>query len=121
MFKRCPACGHAWSVRNDFLSDPGLRVIGYQVNFGSLEAGVFLFNHTCKGTLAIHAHEFKDLSCGPMYKERATGGEECQGHCLHEDDLGPCPARCECAYVRDILQIVRQWPKPVEAVMAEAD
>jgi hypothetical protein len=23
----------------------------------------------------------------------------------------PCPSQCECAYIREILQIIRNWPK----------
>ena len=93
-----------------------MLAIGYQVNFKSLDAGIFLFNHRCKGTLAIPAEQFRDLYKGPIFKERATGSDDCPGHCLHEDQLDPCPVRCECAYVREILQIIRRWPKPVEAV-----
>jgi hypothetical protein len=46
-----------------------------------------------------------------MVEERKTGTEECPGYCLHQDELQPCPARCECAYVREIIQIIRNWPK----------
>ena len=111
MFKRCPNCGFAWQKRDDFLEDPDLRVIGYQVNFKALTAGIFLFNHCCRGTLAIHAADFCDMECGPMFKERLTGSDACPGHCLHEDNLGDCPARCECSFVRRILKTIRSWPK----------
>lgn len=93
----------------DFLNDPGLKPIGYQANFEALTAGIFLFNHDCYGTLAIPAGEFGDLYAGPIFKERATGSRECPGYCLHEDELAPCPARCECAYVREILQLITAW------------
>lgn len=46
-----------------------------------------------------------------MFTERLTGTEECQGMRLHEDDLRPCPAKCECAYVREVLQVITSWPK----------
>ena len=115
MFKRCPKCYFEWSRRADFLGDPNLEPIGYQVNFSALKAGIFLFNHDCKGTLAIAVGEFSDLYSGPIFKERADGSQECPGQCLHEDNLAPCPAHCECAYVREILQLIRKWPKKVEA------
>lgn len=115
MFKCCPKCHFEWPRRDDFLHDPELKVIGYQVNFKNLAAGIFLFNHSCFGTLAIRAEDFLDLYHGPIFKERATGGPECPGHCLHEDDLAPCPSHCECAYVREILQLIRKWPKNVTA------
>jgi hypothetical protein len=111
MFKECPKCSFEWPRRIDFLQDPHLEPIGYQVNFNNLEAGIFLFNHACKGTLAIRAHEFQDLYHGPIFKERAFGSSECTEKCLHEEDLSPCPSSCECAFVREILQVVRNWPK----------
>ena len=114
MFKRCPNCGFEWPERDGFLSDPDLALVGYQINYRQLTAGIFLFNHVCKGTLAIHAIDFRDFYAGPVFKESATGTAACPGHCLHEDDLGPCPVQCECAYVRRILQIVKTWPKATD-------
>lgn len=37
--------------------------------------------------------------------------DDCPGYCLHADELAPCPASCECAFVRDVLQLVREHPK----------
>jgi hypothetical protein len=34
--------------------------------------------------------------------------------CLREGALDPCPLKCECRYVRDVLQVVRHWPKSVQ-------
>ncbi|OGV62447.1 MAG: hypothetical protein A3K19_33355 [Lentisphaerae bacterium RIFOXYB12_FULL_65_16] len=110
--KVCPKCGTLWQDRNALLDDPCIGVIGYQPNFDDLEAGFFLFNHNapaCGTTFAIAAGQFTDLYHGPIFKERLTGTPQCPGHCLHEDDLEPCPNRCECAYVRAVLQIVKNW------------
>jgi hypothetical protein len=106
-FKKCPNCGVEWSKRTSFLEDPALELIGYQVNFKELEAGLLLFNHSCHSTLAVPAHQFADLYDGPIFAERATGSEECPEYCLHQDELRACPAQCECAYVREIIQVVR--------------
>jgi hypothetical protein len=112
-FKQCPVCRHAWETRVSFLNDSGLELIGYQVSFQDLTAGLFLFNHACRGTLAVPALDFRDLYRGPVFRERATGGVDCPGHCLHSDDLNPCPTHCECAYVREIIRMIRNWPKIV--------
>ncbi|MDF1590083.1 MAG: hypothetical protein P1P89_01105 [Desulfobacterales bacterium] len=110
-FKQCSSCGAKWSNRTRFLEDPSIKLIGYQVNFEALLAGFFLFNHSCMTTLAIPAEAFEDLYDGPVFSERATGSEECPEHCIHENDLSPCPAHCECAFVREIIQSVKAWPK----------
>lgn len=110
-FKSCPVCGVTWISRDAFLSDRGIDLIGYQVNFGNLLAGHFLFNHSCGDTLSVEAGEFEDFHDGPIFRERLSGTEECLEHCLRQDDLDPCKAQCECVFVRDILQTVRNWPK----------
>ena len=111
-FKKCTFCGHLWQTREDFLQDAATAMIGYQVNFDNLHLGFFLFNHLkCGTTLGLAAGLFSDLYNGPVYKQRQTGSEKCPEYCLHEERLEPCPAECECAYVREIIQTVRQWPK----------
>jgi hypothetical protein len=113
--KRCTCCGHLWPTLDAFLVDRQLEVAGYQVDFTDLAAGLFLFNHlTCGSTIAVPVEFFRDLYDGPIHSERATGTADCPGHCLYVSELGACPAKCECAYVREILQIVRRWPKEVK-------
>ena len=82
------------------------------MNFGDLQLGYFLFNHlTCESTIAVHAGLFKNLYDGPIFTERATGTDECPEYCLKEDVLIACPVKCECAYVREIVQVVKKFPK----------
>jgi hypothetical protein len=90
-FKTCTMCRHPWPCRDDFIDDPSLKV----------------FDHlSCKTTLSLSADLFRDLYDGPVYTERKTGTDECPGYCLDKEELRPCPAECECAYVRDILNII---------------
>lgn len=110
-FKLCTCCGVVWPTRDDFLSDPEVELIGYQAHFTELKAGLLLFNHSCHTTLAIEVEEVLDLYKGPVFRERATGGPNCLGYCQHRSELRPCPVQCECAFVREILQVVRQWEK----------
>ena len=111
-FKKCTSCGYQWKTRNDFLQDSALDLIGYQVNFDNLNLGLFLFNHLeCGTTLGLAAALFRDLYDGPVYGQRHTLTEKCPEYCLRERQLDPCPAECECAYVREIIQLVRRWPK----------
>lgn len=118
-FKTCPHCGKTWPNMGVFLEDPDLEVIGYQVDFEAMERGLFLFNHhDCKTTLAIPAARFKDLHHGPVFSERKTGSDACPGYCLKQHDLKPCPAECACAWVRDVLQTLRQRPKAGQAGQA---
>lgn len=113
-FKTCTSCRQSWADRAEFLSDPEVHALGYQANFGDLEAGIFLFSHDleqCQTTLAIETREFTDMHQGPVFRERLTGTAKCPGYCLREKSLDPCYNHCECAYVRDVLQHVKNWPK----------
>ena len=107
-FNTCPNCNFIWQNRDDFLKDNDVTIIGYQVHFKHLIAGLFLFNHSCKGTFSLKVNAFEDLYNGPVFTERATGSDACPGHCLHENRLDPCPAKCECAFVREIIQFLQK-------------
>lgn len=110
-FKQCKFCGHKWGDLNDFLGDREIDLVGYQVNFDVLSAGLFLFNHSCGARLAMPVSPFNGLHGGQIFKNRATGSSECPDHCLYQDRLDTCPVECECAFVRDILYIIKSWPK----------
>ncbi|OGB92073.1 MAG: hypothetical protein A2Z31_00475 [candidate division NC10 bacterium RBG_16_65_8] len=105
-------CGTISPHRNEFLEDPRVIAIGYTPHFHELEFGLFLFNHDlCKTTLAINAGKFTDLYEGAHFSECLTGTERCSGYCLRQDELRVCPAPCECAYVRHVLDRVARWEK----------
>ena len=110
-FKNCPVCGVCWQSRKAFLVDPDLTYLGYQAHFEALTTGLFFFNHTCKTTLALEVKQFRDLYDGPVFTERQTGTDACPGHCLYRESIEPCPAQCECAFVRELIQIIVSWPK----------
>ena len=114
IFEQCPSCKALWPTRVGFLADPGVRLIGYRVSFANLLAGVFLFHHRCEAMVTIHAGEFANLYDGPIFETPRTGGDKCLGYCLRVEELRPCPAQCECAFVREIVHLVRNWPKRAE-------
>lgn len=114
-YKEC-GCGTSWEGRETFLTSKDVEIVGYQVNFKALTAGLFLFNHnTCGSTLAISASDFEDLYDGPVFRERQTGKEDCPGHCLHDHELSSCPVDCECAWVRQVVQTIKNWPNNGES------
>ena len=119
-YRKCNNCGHVWPTREAFLTDPALVLIGYQASFQYLAAGFFLFNHEredCRTTLAVPAGDFFDLYAGPLFEERLAGSKECPAYCLQQNELARCPARCECAFVREVLQIVKDWPKTADGAV----
>lgn len=110
VFKLCPCCQRKWSDREEFLADPGLEVVGYQADLEFLEEGLFYFNHRisgCGSTIVIGVSCFLDLYSGPRYTERQTLLEGCPRFCIDKNQLTRCDAVCECAFVREVLQIVK--------------
>ena len=111
-FKVCATCGQTWTRRDEFLSDPAIRPIGYQMDLANLTEGFFLFNHeACGTTLAIAVRPFLDLSPGPFFRSREAARAGCPAYCLQQLGRSACPRVCECHTVRDILRLVSEWPK----------
>lgn len=119
MFKRCTTCQQEWPTREAFLIDPATVLIGYQANFDRLEEGFFLFNHNtrdCGTTLAIVTGDFLDCYQGPHFEVSCRGTDQCARLCMNASSLDRCPAQCECAYVRHVLHLIRNWPKMAVSV-----
>jgi hypothetical protein len=113
-FKVCTLCGKGWQSREDFIGDPEAQLVGYQAHFQELTEGFFLFNHMrsgCGSTIAIAVKHFVDLYSGPVFETQLRGGPSCPGFCLHTRALNPCPQKCECSFVRGVIQVIRAWPK----------
>ena len=111
MFKKCSTCNVQWKSIDNFLADPNISLLGYQVHFEDLEAGWLMFNHKCGTTLAFSVATFSALYTGPLFTERKTGSEGCPEFCIKSENLDYCPEQCECAYVREVIQIIKNWPK----------
>lgn len=111
IFKDCPNCGKIWPSRPEFLSDPDVTLSGYQAHFIELRTGLFLFNHTCRSTLALHLNDFIDLYNGPVFSSHKLAPADCPRFCLNHRELRPCPVKCDCHFVREIIQILKDWPK----------
>jgi hypothetical protein len=109
-FKICPMCSTNWITRDEFLDDPLLGINGYQAHFEKLEWSLFYFTHQkegCFSTLAIKAKEFLSLYAGRKYNERRIGEEDCPEYCLDKEQLNRCAALCECAFNREVIEIMK--------------
>ena len=113
--KVCPTCSEKWDMVEALLADPLIELVGYQVNLDVLEEGLFYFLHhreDCGTTMAIPVTAFKGLSDLPFLAPRAAARPEgCTGLFLKEGELGPCPQKCECNWVREIMQTIQLWKK----------
>ena len=111
VFKICPMCSTVWKTRGDFLGDKTLEVNGYVTDFEKLEWSLFYFTHSkknCGSTMAIEVKEFLNLYSGEQYTERRMGQEECPGYCLEKEQLNRCDAHCDCAFNREVLDVIKE-------------
>jgi hypothetical protein len=114
IFKTCPKCKKKWNSRREFLADIMLHLNGYQAAFDKLESGLFLFTHLCdecKSTMSIRVSNFDDLYSGVRYSENKALTDDCPRYCIDEHNLERCVTKCECAFVREIIQHVKDHPK----------
>ena len=110
-FKVCPMCSTEWNTLDHFLDDKSLELNGYQVDFEKLEWSLFYFTHHkegCFSTMVIEAKHFLNLYSGKKYTERRTGEDDCPGYCLDKEQLNRCDALCECAFNREVIQIIKK-------------
>jgi len=121
-FKTCPCCGTVWERRRDFLSDPAVTIVGYQPHFEDLELGFFLFNHSeCGSTVSLQVSDLSSLFPGPVFSEARAEWSDWPEFCLRADELRSCPVQCECAYVRDMIELIESRDTPDGAKTVEGD
>lgn len=109
-FKTCPTCFETWSTRDGFISDVHLELNGYQADLDELDQGLFYFTHykpNCGTTMTIEVRDFKSLYSGEICSERKTDSKECPRYCFNKEQLDKCDVSCECAFVREIIQIIK--------------
>lgn len=119
VFKECPMCATKWTTRDQFMSDLSVELNGYGADFERIDWSLFYFTHMkegCFSTMGIAAKDFLDLYSGKKFTERQTGLDGCPEYCLDEKQLDRCSAICECAFNREIIQILKDKKglQPVE-------
>ncbi len=60
-FKKC-SCGCKWKSREDFIADPNIKMLGLQESYCTTISDMYLFNHSCRNTLAVGIHAFTEAN-----------------------------------------------------------
>jgi hypothetical protein len=113
-FKICSNCSKPWKTLEEFLGDPDIELAGYQVYFEDLKGGLFCFTHlqkNCLTMLAVPVQAFTGLSTRPLLTAHGKRPDGCLDFCVRKSELNPCPLECECVWVREIMQTIRNWKK----------
>jgi hypothetical protein len=108
-FKICSKCAYTWRVRDDFLGNPSICLVGFQVSSEETESGFYLFNHIlegnqCNTTLAVEVEVFLSMYKGTMFTDIKFESPLSEAHCTRVEDLSQCPVECKNAVAREIMQ-----------------
>ncbi|MEW6535363.1 MAG: hypothetical protein AB1454_07045 [Candidatus Auribacterota bacterium] len=112
VFKQCPYCKHCWSDRDEFLSDPTVKITGYQVHYHNILEGLYTFLHTaddCKASLSLPVWLFVDMHDGTLHDFLLAGTSKCEGKCKRVEDIRMCSQKCSCSYARNIIQKILKY------------
>ena len=58
--------------------------------------------------MAFEVRDFLDLYTGVRYADSKIGTDECLEFCLNKEKLDRCTVSCEFAFIREILQIIKE-------------
>lgn len=110
IFKICPCCATEWPTKSKLLSDPSLKLHGYQRSYKNRETGLLLFTHlnpSCGSTMGLAVSEFSDLYTGDNYCVGKALSPECPRDCADPNFAAQLGTFCECGYVHDIMISIR--------------
>ena len=96
-FRTCGSCGQVWRSWEEFVRDPGLRLLGLQAMVNLPDANLLVFEHRCGSSVSVlasrfrqHLPESQDFSGGSSFR----GTDLCSGHCLRLENLQECDQPC---------------------------
>ncbi len=116
-FQTCGACKYAWSTWEDFVRDPGVRLVGLQAFQANTDYNLLVFEHRCRGSVSILTPRLRHLLPPPSPddpKVRLLGTHDCRGHCNYLEDQEMCDAACSSARDRKLILLVRQMKQEVK-------
>lgn len=109
-FKACGACRRGWSSWEEFLADPGLRLLGLQAVSHVPDASVLVFEHQCGSSVSVLTSRLHHLvpEPEPLAWPSLRGTDACARHCLDIADHTPCAQRCRHTADRQLLAMVER-------------
>jgi hypothetical protein len=97
VFRTCGSCGQEWRSWEDFVRDPGVRLLGLQAIINLPDANLLVFEHCCGSSVSVLASRFRQfLPDSQDFSGRASlrGTDQCSGHCLRLENLQQCDQPC---------------------------
>jgi len=108
-FKTCGSCRKEWEGWQDFVLDPGIRILGFQAVEGLPDANLIVFEHKCGSSISLLAKRLRHLLPGPDEESRLPvlfGSDVCREHCRLIEDLEACDRPCANSRDRRLIQLL---------------
>ncbi len=105
-FRTCGSCQKKWMHWQDFVLDPGLRLLGLQAYPSLPDTNLLVFEHRCGTSVSVLASRLRAALGDPNDNPGLPllyGTEECRGRCRSLDDLQACDRDCINARDRRLL------------------
>jgi hypothetical protein len=96
-FRTCGSCRQVWRNWEDFVRDPGVRLLGLQAITNLPDANLLVFEHRCGSSVSVFVSRFRQYlpdSQDPSGWSSLPGTDQCSGHCLHLENLQQCDRPC---------------------------
>lgn len=96
-FRTCGSCRQVWRSWEDFVRDPGVRLLGLQAIMNLPDANLLVFEHRCGSSVSVLASRFRQHlpdSQDSSGWSSLRGTDQCSGHCLHLENLQQCDRPC---------------------------
>jgi len=117
-FQLCGACKRTWASWHEFVADPAVRLLGLQSVAAGPDCNLLVFEHRCGSSISLLARRLRHLLPEPESEAPLPllfGTDQCQGHCLHLEDLEACVARCRNVRDRALISLVQSLKKMAAA------
>lgn len=96
-FRTCGSCWQVWRSWEDFVRDPGVRLLGLQATVNLPDANLLVFEHRCGSSVSVLASRFRQHlpdSQDSSGWSSLRGTDQCSGHCLRLENLQQCDRPC---------------------------
>jgi len=108
-FKTCGSCRKSWEHWQDFVLDPGVRLLGFQAIENLPDANLVVFEHKCGSSISLLAKRLRHLLDDHSDRERLPvllGSDVCRKHCRLIEDLEACDRPCANSRDRRLIQLL---------------
>ncbi len=98
-----------WDGWQEFVLDPGIRLLGFQAVESLPDANLIVFEHRCGSSISLLAKRLRHV-LPPTEQETHLpvlfGTETCREHCRLIEDLETCDRQCANSRDRRLVQFL---------------